>query len=239
MLSPILRPLALLAAVMLPLAMPGVAAAAEPAVEIPPPVRDLPATEGLRTVVFAGGCFWGVQGVYQYVEGVTNAVSGYAGGAAATASYKLVTTGRTGHAESVEITFDPAIISYGKLLQIYFSVAHNPTQLNYQGPDRGTHYRSTVFYSSEEERAFVEDYIAQLDAAGVFPDKVVTTLEPLEAFYPAEDYHQDFMVLNPTWPYIAIHDLPKIGNLERLFPEEYRRVPVLVSQVRRNAQTAS
>lgn len=204
--------------------------AVEQAVVIPPPATDLPAAEGLQTAVFAGGCFWGVQGVFQHVRGVTNAVSGYAGGEASTARYELVGTGATGHAESVEITYDPKIVSYGKLLQIYFSVAHNPTQLNYQGPDHGPQYRSTVFVTSDEQRRVVEDYIAQLDAAKVFSEKIVTTIEPLRGFYRAEDYHQDFLTLNPTWPYIVINDLPKIENLKRLFPEEFQDDPVLVAE---------
>ncbi len=202
--------------------------AAEEAVVIPAPTSDLPAADGLQTAVFAGGCFWGVQGVFQHLEGVTNAVSGYSGGEAATASYEMTGSGQTGHAESVEITYDPKVVSYGKLLHVYFSVAHNPTQLNYQVPDHGTQYRSTVFVSSDAERKVVEDYIAQLDAAGVYPDKIVTTIEPLKAFYPAEQYHQDFLTLNPTWPYIVVNDLPKIEALKAIFPSDFREKPVLV-----------
>ena len=204
--------------------------APEQAVVIPAPVQDLAQSGMTARAVFAGGCFWGVQGVFQHVEGVTNAVSGYAGGDAATARYELIGTGMTGHAETVEITYDPSVVSYGQLLHVYFSVAHNPTQLNYQGPDHGTQYRSAIFYQSEEEKAVAEAYIAQLDAAGVYPDPVVTALEPFEAFYPAEDYHQDFMTLNPTWPYIVYHDLPKLEALKHIFPDMYRDDPVLVSE---------
>jgi peptide-methionine (S)-S-oxide reductase len=204
--------------------------APEQAVVIPAPAQDLVQSGATAKAIFAGGCFWGVQGVFQHTEGVLNAVSGYAGGDAASASYDLVSAGRTTHAETVEITYDPSVVTYGELMHIYFSVAHNPTQLNYQGPDRGPHYRSAIFYQSEEEKAVAEAYIAQLDAAGVYPDPVVTTLEPFEAFYPAEDYHQDFMTLNPTWPYIVYHDLPKLEALKQIFPDVYRDDPVLVSE---------
>lgn len=203
--------------------------AAEEAVVIPAPAEDLPAADGLQTAVFAGGCFWGVQGVFQHTKGVTSAVSGYAGGAAETAHYEMVGTGMTGHAESVEITYDPKLISYGKLLQVYFSVAHNPTQLNYQGPDHGTQYRSTIFFSTPEQEKVARDYIAQLDAAKVYPEPIVTTLEPLKQFYAAEDYHQDFLTLNPTYPYIVINDIPKVEALQKLFPDEFRDKPVLVA----------
>ncbi len=202
--------------------------AAEEAVEIPAPAVDLPQSGATAKAIFAGGCFWGVQGVFQHVNGVKNAVSGYAGGAAETAVYEVVGSGRTGHAETVEITYDPSVVSYGQLLQIYFSVAHNPTQLNYQGPDHGTQYRSAIFFQSDEEKAVAEAYIAQLDAAKVYPAPIVTTLEKFEAFYPAEQYHQDFLTLNPTWPYIVINDLPKVAALEKMFPAEWRAEPVLV-----------
>jgi peptide-methionine (S)-S-oxide reductase len=158
-------------------------------------------------------------------------VSGYSGGAAETAFYEITNRGDTGHAESVEITYDPSEVSYGKLLQIYFSVAHNPTQLNYQGPDRGTQYRSTIFYRDGAQEKVARAYIAQLDDADLFEGPIVTTLEPLDRFYPAEQYHQDFLTLNPTWPYIVHHDLPKIAALEALFPEEFRADPVLVGQL--------
>jgi peptide-methionine (S)-S-oxide reductase len=203
--------------------------AAEEPVVIPAPAEDLAVADGLQTAVFAGGCFWGVQGVFQHLDGVTNAVSGYAGGEAATAKYDIVTSGQTGHAESVEITYDPKVVSYGKLLQVYFSVAHNPTQLNFQGPDHGTQYRSTIFYSTPEQEQVAKDYIAQLDATKAYPAPIVTTLEPLKAFYRAEDYHQDFLTLNPTYPYIVYNDLPKIEALKQLFPAEFREKPVLVA----------
>lgn len=202
--------------------------AQEAPVVIPPPTVDLTETGATATAVFAGGCFWGVQGVFQHVVGVTDAVSGYSGGAADTATYEQTGSGTTGHAESVQITYDPAIVSYGELLQIYFSVAHNPTQLNYQGPDRGTQYRSTIFPSSDEQAATAKAYIAQLDATGLFTGPIVTTIEPLKAFYPAEQYHQDFLTLNPTWPYIVVNDLPKVAALKALFPDFYRDEPVLV-----------
>jgi len=178
--------------------------------------------------VFAGGCFWGVQGVFEHVQGVTKAVSGYTGGAASTAQYETVSGGETGHAESVQITFDPAKVSYGKLLQIYFSVAHNPTELNRQGPDRGTQYRSTIFPANAEQARVARGYIEQLNRANTFGKPLATTIEPMKAFYPAEGYHQDYLTLHPTQPYIAINDLPKVENLKRLFPANYRATPVLV-----------
>ena len=209
----------------------GSSAAAEKAVKLPPPALDLPAnTQGAReTAVFAGGCFWGVQAVFQHTQGVLNAVSGYAGGQKETANYASVGSGRTGHAESVQVTYDPAQISYGKLLQIYFSVAHDPTQFNRQGPDSGTQYRSAVFYKDASQQQVAQRYIAQLDAAQVFADKIVTQLMPLNAFYPAEAYHQDYATLNPRSPYIMSFDLPKIANLKSVMPELYREKPVLVS----------
>ena len=204
---------------------------AEEAHVLPPPAIDEPAGQktGSETAVFAGGCFWGVQGVFQHVTGVNNAVSGYAGGKEETARYQLVGSGTTGHAESVRVTFDPSKISYGRLLQIYFSVAHDPTELNRQGPDTGTQYRSTIFPSTPEQAKIANAYIAQLDAAHVFPRPVVTTVETGLSFYAAEDYHQNFLTLNPTYPYIAINDLPKVENLKRLFPENFRTDPVLVA----------
>jgi peptide-methionine (S)-S-oxide reductase len=207
--------------------------AAEDAVVIPPPaVDEQPSGQATAVAVFAGGCFWGVQGVYQYTQGVLKAVSGYAGGAKETAFYDRVTDGDTGHAETVQITYDPTKITYGKLLQIYFSVAHDPTQLNMQGPDRGTQYRSTIFPVNAEQRAIAEKYIAQLDAAHVYRKKIVTTLEDGRTFYPAENYHQDFLVRNPRYPYIVINDLPKVENLARVFPDVYRDKPVLVMAAR-------
>jgi len=213
----------------------GAIAAEEKAVKLPAPAVDTPvATQAAReTAVFAGGCFWGVQGVFQHTKGVLNAVSGYAGGDKSTASYNQIGSGRTGHAESVQITYDPKQISYGKLLQIYFSVAHDPTTLNRQGPDSGTQYRSAIFYKDASQKQVAEKYIAQLDAAKVFPEKIVTQLTPLAApiaFYPAEAYHQDYATLHPTQPYIARFDLPKIANLKTMMPDLYRATPVLVSQ---------
>jgi peptide-methionine (S)-S-oxide reductase len=204
--------------------------AAEAAVVIPPPAEDLAAAPGAgtETAVVAGGCFWGVQGVFQHVNGVTSAVSGYAGGAAGTAKYEEVGSGATGHAESVRITYDPKVISYGHLLQIYFSVAHNPTELNRQGPDSGTQYRSTIFAANADQARVARAYIAQLDKARVFGQPIATTVETLKGFYPAEAYHQDYLTLNPNQPYIAINDLPKIENLKRVFPDSYRAKPVLV-----------
>jgi peptide-methionine (S)-S-oxide reductase len=204
--------------------------APEQAVVIPAPADDLAASGSTAKAVFAGGCFWGVQGVFQHLEGVKSAVSGYAGGDASTAKYELIGTGRTGHAEAVEIVYDPNVVSYGQLLHIYFSVAHNPTQLNYQGPDHGPQYRSAIFFETPEQKAMATAYIEQLDKAGVYPEPIVTTLEPLEAFYAAEDYHQDFLTVNPNHPYIVYHDLPKIESLKALFPEVYRDDPVLVSE---------
>jgi peptide-methionine (S)-S-oxide reductase len=210
----------------------GAVSAAEPAVKLPPPAQDIAATAGIQTAVFAGGCFWGVQAVFQHTRGVLNAVSGYAGGDRGTAKYDAVSSGRTGHAESVQVTFDPKQVSYGKLLQIYFSVAHDPTTLNRQGPDVGTQYRSAIFYRDAEQKRVAEAYIAQLDAAKAFHGKIVTQLAPLAGFYPAESYHQDYATLHPDSPYIFYNDLPKIANLKAAMPEVYRDKPVLVGQGR-------
>ncbi len=206
------------------------ARAAEPAVVIPAPALDATAqpSGGTQTVVLAGGCFWGVQAVFQHTKGVTSAVSGYAGGEKQTAHYETVSSGRTGHAESVAVTFDPRQISYGKILQIYFSVAHNPTELNRQGPDAGTQYRSAIFFANDEQKRIATAYIAELDKAHVFPRPIVTQLEALHGFYPAEDYHQDFAVLHPAYPYIVYNDAPKVENLKRLFADAYRDMPVTV-----------
>jgi peptide-methionine (S)-S-oxide reductase len=203
-------------------------ARADDAVAIPPPKLD-PTDVGPQTVVLAGGCFWGVQGVFQHVEGVKSAVSGYTGGSLANAHYEIVSTGETGHAESVQIVFDPKIISFGKLLQIYFAVAHDPTELNQQGPDEGTQYRSAIFPTTDEQAATARAYIAQLDAAKVFSAPIVTTIELHKTFYPAEGYHQNYLTLNPTSPYIVFNDLPKIANLKKIFPDRYRATPVLVA----------
>jgi peptide-methionine (S)-S-oxide reductase len=208
----------------------GGARAAEPAFVIPPPALDAaaPASPGSQTVVLAGGCFWGVQAVFQHTKGVSAAVSGYAGGDKQTAHYEAVGSGRTGHAEAVAVTFDPRQISYGKILQIYFSVAHNPTELNWQGPDVGTQYRSAIFYASDEQKQIANAYIAQLDKAHAYKAPIVTQLEALHGFYPAEDYHQDFAVLHPSYPYIVFNDAPKVENLKRLFADTYRDMPVTV-----------
>ena len=185
-------------------------------------------TAPTETAVLAGGCFWGVQGVFQHVKGVTNAVSGYAGGAQNTAEYETVSSGSTGHAESVQVTFDPRQVSYAQILQIYFSVAHDPTQKNRQGPDTGTQYRSAIFPANAGQATIAQAYIAQLDQAHVFGSPIATRIEPDKTFYPAEAYHQDFLAHNPNYPYIVINDLPKIADLKRLYPAEYRDDPVLV-----------
>ena len=188
------------------------------AAEFPPPALDIPA-QGTQTAVLAGGCFWGVEAVFENVKGVTNVVSGYAGGNKNTAHYEMVGTGRTGHAESVQITYDPSQISYGRLLQVYFSVAHDPTELNRQGPDEGTQYRSEIFYSSEDQKRMAEAYIQQLNQSKIFRRPVVTKLEPLAGFYAAEGYHQDFIAHNPRHPYVVYNDLPKLAELKKRFPE--------------------
>ena len=180
----------------------------------------------------AGGCFWGMQGMFQHVKGVAKVVAGYAGGDKSTANYDMVTTETTGHAESVEITFDPRQISYGQLLRLYFSVAHDPTQLNRQGPDRGPSYRSEIFYRSPEQERIARAYVAQLDKAHVFASPIVTKIEPLKGFYAAEDYHQDYLVYHPNQPYIVYNDLPKIDALKRTYPELYRDKPVMVTASR-------
>jgi peptide-methionine (S)-S-oxide reductase len=202
--------------------------AAEDAVIIPAPVIDAQASDGAQTAVIAGGCFWGVQGVFQHVAGVSNAVSGYAGGDRSTAHYEMVGSDTTGHAESVQITFDPHKVSYGRLLQVYFSVAHDPTQLNRQGPDSGTQYRSAIFPMSVEQARVAKDYIDQINQAHVFKVAVVTRIEPDRTFYPAEAYHQNFLTLHPSNGYIVVNDLPKIEELKHYFPDFYRPDPALV-----------
>src|SRR5215467_7997357 len=182
-----------------------------------------------EVAILAGGCFWGVQGVFQHVAGVTSAISGYSGGTANTAHYGVVSTTITGHAESVRVVFDPHLISYGRILQIYFSVAHDPTELNRQGPDTGTQYRSAIFPTNPEQARIAEAYIAQLNKAHAFDASITTKIEPGRDFYAAEDYHQDFLARNPRYPYIVVNDLPKIENLKRLFPDLYRTAPVLVA----------
>jgi peptide-methionine (S)-S-oxide reductase len=203
--------------------------AAEDAVIIPAPATDVKPSNGIQTVVVAGGCFWGVQGVFQHTAGIVNAVSGYAGGSKNTADYSTVSTGTTGHAESVEIKYDPNKISYGKILQIFFSVAHDPTQLNRQGPDSGTQYRSAIFTTNDEQKKVTDAYIAQLNAAKVYKKPIVTKVGPLEGFYPAEAYHQDYLTLHPNQPYIAYNDIPKVENLKKIFAENYLEKPTLVS----------
>ena len=204
---------------------------AERATAIPTPAVDTPAANGdeTQTVVLAGGCFWGVQAVFQHVKGVTRAVSGYSGGSKDTAQYEVVSSGTTGHAESVEVTFNPRQISYGRILQIYFSVAHDPTQLNRQGPDTGTQYRSAIFFASADQQRVAQAYIAQLDKAGVFKRPVVTQVNQLSAFYQAEAYHQDYATMHPENPYIAYNDAPKVENLKQIFADVYRDKPVLVT----------
>src|ERR1700722_7148020 len=225
-------PCALCATALLALAGVGLTifpSADEVARVVPPPALDEPTGQAASEVaVVAGGCFWGVQGVFQHVEGVTNAVSGYAGGDKATAQYETVSTGTTGHAESVQITFDPRKISYGRLLQIYFSVAHDPTELNQQGPDVGTQYRSAIFPTSAEQAHVARAYIVQLGHAHVFAAPVTTRIETDRPFFPAESYHQNYLTRHPTYAYIVTNDLPKIAALQRIMPDSYRAEPVLV-----------
>jgi len=202
----------------------GVPALDEPAVLAPAALIDSAKAAGPpQTAVLAGGCFWGVEGVFEHVRGVRDVVSGYAGGEADTAHYEVVGSGRTGHAESVQITFDPQEITYGEILRIFFSVAHDPTQLNRQGPDSGTQYRSAIFYADDAQKDIATRYIEQLNASGIFHREIVTRVDPLHGFYPAEKYHQDFIARNPHYPYIVINDLPKIRNLEKEFPDFYRK----------------
>lgn len=201
---------------------------------IPAPAVDTPAAEATKpqVAVFAGGCFWGMQGMFQHVRGVTKVVAGYSGGAAETAHYEMVGTETTGHAESVEITFDPKQVSYGQLLQLYFSVAHDPTQLDRQGPDRGPSYRSEIFFASPSQERIARAYVKQLTDAKVFASPIVTKIEPLRAFYPAEGYHQDYLIHHPTQPYIVYNDEPKIEALKRVYPERYRAEPVMLTSSR-------
>ena len=201
----------------------------ETATPLPPPEVDSPrgAAATTQTAVLAGGCFWGVQGVFQHTKGVKNVLSGYSGGEKATATYEQVGSGRTGHAESVQIVFDPREISYGEILRIYFSVAHDPTELNRQGPDTGTQYRSAIFYADASQQRIAQAYIAQLERAHVFPQPIVTRVDPLKAFYPAEAYHQDFLNRHPDHPYIVFNDAAKIASLKKLFPQICRAQPVL------------
>lgn len=191
----------------------------------PAPAVDVPASAetGPQTAVFAGGCFWGVEAVFEHIKGVKNAVSGFSGGEKATAHYEIVSTGRTGHAESVQVTYDPSKITYGQLLTVFFSVVHDPTELNRQGPDTGTQYRSAIFYADDEQKRVAEAYIQQLNEAQVFKHPIVTQVVPLKAFYPAEAYHQHFLQNNPTYPYIVYNDLPKLAALKKHYPELCKR----------------
>lgn len=198
-------------------------AKAAPHAPIPGPALDAKraTAAGQQTTVFAGGCFWGIQAVFQHVKGVISATSGYSGGSAKTAEYEVVSTGETGHAESVQIVFDPSQITYGELLRVFFSVAHDPTELNRQGPDEGTQYRSAIFYTHNEQKQIAEAYIAQLDQAGVFSRRIVTQVVPMQAFYPAEAYHQNYAALHPNQPYIMFNDAPKVQHLRQEFPDLY------------------
>jgi peptide-methionine (S)-S-oxide reductase len=213
-------------------AMSWQASAAESAVAIAPPLVDNPKAAGpSQTIVLSGGCFWGVQGVFEHVRGVQRAEAGYAGGARDTAKYDMVGTGRTGHAESVQVTFDPGKVTLGEILQVFFSVVQDPTQLNRQGPDVGSQYRSEIFYRDATQQKIANSYIAQLDASHAFAKPIVTRVDSLPGFFAAEDYHQDFLQHNQSYPYIVYNDLPKIANLKRLFPDEYAVQPVLLSNV--------
>jgi peptide-methionine (S)-S-oxide reductase len=213
---------------------PTLVRASENAVAIPPPALELPVQAKEQVAVLAGGCFWGVQLVYQHTKGVIQAVSGYSGGTQNTAVYEVVSSGRTGHAESVQVRFDPKEISYGKILQVFFSVTHDPTQLNRQGPDVGPQYRTAIFYANDEQRRIAEAYVKQLDDLKLFRHPIVTRIDQLQAFYPAESYHQDYATLHPHQPYISYNDLPKVEKLKQLMPEVYRPKPVLVGAATAN-----
>ncbi|HEX8161485.1 MAG TPA: peptide-methionine (S)-S-oxide reductase MsrA [Pyrinomonadaceae bacterium] len=201
----------------------GAGAASADAVAVPDPVVDAPlaAAKGEQTAVLAGGCFWGVEAVFEHVKGVKSVTSGYAGGGAKPARYEAVSSGTTGHAESVRISYDPSQITYGQLLKVFFAVAHDPTELNRQGPDTGTQYRSAIFYASQEQRRIAESYVEQLNRANVFGRPVVTQVSALDSFHPAESYHQDYLALHPDEPYIVVNDLPKLRNLRKQFPQLY------------------
>ncbi len=205
------------------LALVAACSSSRAAVRVPDPAVDTPLakTSGTATLVLGGGCFWGVQGVYQHVKGVTSVTSGYSGGAANTAEYETVSSGSTGHAESVKIVYDPSKVSLGQLLKVFFSVAHDPTELNRQGPDDGTQYRSVIFYGDDEQKRIAQAYIDQLNHAKVFDAPIVTQLTPLKGFYPAEAYHQDYLKQHPNQPYIAINDMPKIDHLQKTLPDLY------------------
>jgi peptide-methionine (S)-S-oxide reductase len=208
----------------------GYALALEDAILIPPPHYTPPIVEKkLERIILAGGCFWGMQGVYQHLKGVTQAISGYAGGSAETAHYETVSNGQTGHAEAIEVTYDPKKITLGDILQVFFSVAHDPTQINAQGPDEGTQYRSAIFINDKIQEKIAKDYIDQLNKTQIFKNKIATKIELGKIFYPAEDYHQDYLEHNPMKPYIVFNDLPKIKNLEKLFPQLYKATPSLTT----------
>lgn len=229
MMHPVLkRPLAFAALACL-ISIGSTGMAAERPVPLPAPAADLPATRGPHSVVLAGGCFWGLQGMFEHVKGVTRVVAGYAGGDAQTAHYQMVGSGQTGHAESVRIDYDPAAISYGQLLRLFFSTAHDATQVGGQGPDEGSQYRSTIFVADEAEERVAAAYIAQLGGTGLLHGPITTTLEPLHGFYPAEDYHQDYLIHHPDSLYIVMNDAPKIAALHRIYPELYRDQPVMMA----------
>ena len=211
------------------LALTSSACADEPVKNIPAPVIDETPVAGTETAVLAGGCFWGLQGVFEHVKGVSQVLAGYSGGAKDTANYEAVSSETSGHAESVQIKFDPKVVTYGQLLRVYMSVAHDPTKLNRQGPDSGTSYRSNIFFITPEQQKIATAYIAQLGKAHVYSDPIVTRVDRITAFYPAEDYHQDYLIHNPDSGYIMVNDLPKIGNLKRIYPELYRDKPVMVA----------
>lgn len=218
--------------VVLTLALSTGAVAAEQAVVLPPPALDNPRSAGtLQTAVLAGGCFWGVQGVFQRLKGVRQTMAGYSGGEAGTAKYETVSSGGTGHAESVLIAFDPQEVSYGEILQVFFSVVHDPTQLNRQGPDTGTQYRSEIFYTSDRQKEIATAYIAQLEKARSFPRPIVTRVDPMKGFFAAEAYHQDFLLKHPTHPYIVVNDLPKVRHFQQTFPALYRGKAVTTGQI--------
>ncbi len=198
----------------------GAASAAAAGMNVPEPPRDTPAMmKGTQTAVLAGGCFWGMEGVFERLKGVKDVTSGFSGGEASTAHYEIVSTGETGHAESIQVHYDPTQISYGTLLKIFFTIAHDPTELNFQGPDHGTQYRSAIFYANEGQKTVAESYISMLDKAKLYPRPIVTQVVPLKAFYPAEDYHQRFLDKNPDYPYIVFWDMPKIANLKKTYPD--------------------
>jgi peptide-methionine (S)-S-oxide reductase len=215
------------------LGLPAASSAADQPDAVNAGIAGIPAGSGtLQTAVLAGGCFWGTQGVFEHVKGVRKVLAGYSGGDRSTADYESVSTGRTGHAESIQITFDPAVVSYADLLRVFFSVAHDPTELNRQGPDTGTQYRSEIFFADDSQQKTALAYIAQLEHAHIFGHPIVTRVDPLKGFYPAEGYHQDFLVRNPRYPYIVYNDLPKIANLQRELPDIYVDKPVLAAATR-------